>query len=101
LEQVDHDYHAYVMSRLPEAILPLVHELLEASEQFKQNADALRDDLLRAVKKMRLTRAAEQITQYRYLQEEAGEQGDARAAEFENEIARLIKLRMYMDRMKI
>jgi DNA primase len=101
LEQVDHDYHAYVMSRLPEAILPLVHELLEASEKFKQNADALRDDLLRAVKKMRLTRAAEQITQYRYLQEEAGEQGDARAAEFENEIARLIKLRMYMDRMKI
>lgn len=101
LEQVDHDYHAYVMSRLPEALLPLAHDLLEASEQFKQNADALRDDLLRAVKKMRLTRAAEQITQYRYLQEEAGEQGDTRAAEFENEIARLIKLRMYMDRMKI
>jgi DNA primase len=101
LEQVDHDYHAYVMSRLPESILPLAHELLEASEKFQQNADALRDDLLRAVKKMRLTRAAEQITQYRYLQEEAGEQGDARAAEFENEIARLIKLRMYMDRMKI
>jgi len=101
LEQVDHDYHAYVMSRLPDSILPLAYELLEASEKFKQNADALRDDLLRAVKKMRLTRAAEQITQYRYLQEEAGEQGDARAAEFENEIARLIKLRMYMDRMKI
>lgn len=101
LEQVDHDYHAYVMSRLPDSILPLAHELLDASEKFKQNADALRDDLLRAVKKMRLTRASEQITQYRYLQEEAGEQGDARAAEFENEIARLIKLRMYMDRMKI
>jgi DNA primase len=101
LEQVDRDYHAYVMAGLPESILPLANELLAESEKFKQNADALRDDLLRAVKKMRLTRAAEQITQYRYLQEEAGEQGDARAAEFENEIARLIKLRMYMDRMKI
>ncbi|MDP1547008.1 MAG: DNA primase [Anaerolineales bacterium] len=100
LEQVDRDYHAYVMAGLPESILPLANELLAESEKFKQNADALRDDLLRAVKKMRLTRAAEQITQYRYLQEEAGEQGDARAAEFENEIARLIKLRMYMDRMK-
>jgi DNA primase len=101
LEQVDHDYHAYVMSRLPDSILPLAHELLVASEKFQQNADALRDDLLRAVKKMRLSRAAEQITQYRYLQEEAGEQGDARASEYEKEIARLIKLRMYMDRMKI
>lgn len=101
LEQVDHDYHAYVMSKLPDAVLPLANELLKESEQFKQPAEALRDDLVRAVKKMRLTRAAEQITQYRYLQEEAGEQGDARATEYEKEIARLIKLRMYIDRMKI
>jgi hypothetical protein len=98
LEQVDHDYHSYVMRQLPEAVLPLANELLLESEKYQQNADALRADLLRAVRKMRLTRAAEQITQYRYLQEEAGE---ARAAEFDHEIARLIKLRMYIDRMKI
>lgn len=100
LEQVDHDYHAYVMSKLPDAILPLANDLLKESGQFTQPADALRDDLVRAVKKMRLTRAAEQITQYRYLQEESG-QGEGRSVEYEKEIARLIKLRMYIDRMKI
>ncbi len=100
LEQVDHDYHAYVMSKLPHAILPLANDLLKESGQFKQPEDALRDDLVRAVKKMRLARAAEQITQYRYLQDESG-QGEGRSVEYEKEIARLIKLRMYIDRMKI
>ena len=58
-------------------------------------------NIIEAVKKMRLTRVAEQITQYRYLQEEIDVDGKRDKNQYEKEISRLIKLRMYIDGMKI
>ena len=101
IEQVDQDFHAFAMADLPESLLTLANGLLEESKKYNQQADALRDDLVRAVKKMRLTRVAEQITQYRYLQEEIDVEDKPDKPHYEKEISRLIKLRMYIDGMKI
>jgi len=101
VEQVDQDYHAFAMADLPESLLTLANGLLEEGRKYNQQTDALRDDLVRAVKKMRLTRVAEQITQYRYLQEEVDAEGESPKPQYEKEISRLIKLRMYIDGMKI
>ena len=101
IEQVEQEYHAFAMADLPESLLTLANGLLEEGRKYNQQADALRDDLVRAVKKMRLTRVAEQITQYRYLQEENDVDDKPDKPQYEKEISRLIKLRMYIDGMKI
>jgi DNA primase len=101
LEQVDHDFHAYVMNSLPEPLSEKAGELLRAGEKYKQPDEALKDDLLRAIRKIRLFKTAEQITQYTYLQQEAQPQDSSRAAEYGKEALRLIKLRQRIDQMKI
>jgi DNA primase len=97
LEQVDTDHHAYVVNNLPDYISELSRELLEQSEQFKQQDDVLVDDLRRMVKKIRLSKTAEQINQYRFLQEDAQQSGDPRARDYQNETVRLTKLRRLID----
>ena len=97
LEQVDADHHAYVVNNLPDYISELSRELLAQSEQFKQQDDVLVDDLRRMVKKIRLSKTAEQINQYRFLQEDAQQSGDPRARDYQNETVRLTKLRRLID----
>jgi DNA primase len=97
LEQVDADHHAYVVKNLPDYISELSRELLAQSEQFKQQDDVLVDDLRRMVKKIRLFKTAEQINQYRFLQEDAQQSGDPHARDYQNETVRLTKLRRLID----
>ena len=101
LQQVDHDYRAYIVSALPETLSDVKKELDYVSEKYIQSDDVLKDDLVRAMKQMRLMKTAEQITQYTFLQKDAQESGGPRVIEYEKQTTRLTRLRLLIDKMVI
>ena len=82
VEQDKTDHHAFVVEVLPEQLLGLSRELLAQSEKLEPAEDKLLEELLRGVIKMRRVTAGENLNQLRFLQEEAHQAGDLRAASY-------------------
>jgi DNA primase len=82
LEQDVEDADRYLRANLPEALAGLAADLLRLSEKLDSVDDRLLEDLFRGVLKIRHSVLSEGINQLRFLQEEAQQAGDLRAASY-------------------
>jgi hypothetical protein len=83
---------------MPDSLRGLAEELLARTQQPDVLEDRLLEELLRGIRRMREEAAGEKRTQYRFLQEEAQEQGDAEGATlYQAEVLRLTQLKRLLD----
>ncbi len=83
---------------LPEALKGYAHELMRRAEDKHVLDEKLIEELLRGIRRMRDRAANERRTQYRFLQEEAQEEGDAESATlYQGEVLKLTKLKRVLD----
>jgi DNA primase len=92
LEQVESDQHQYVVIHLPDALKGLAGDLLAQAKKLDPVDDRLLEELQRLVQKLRRTRANLDLTQTRFLQEEAQQNGDPRASLYQQQVLQLAKL---------
>lgn len=92
LEQVESDQHQFVVIHLPDSLRGLAQELLSQAERLDPVEDRLLEELQRLVQKLRRTRANLDLTQTRFLQEEAQQNGDPRASLYQQQVLQLTKL---------
>jgi DNA primase len=92
LEQVESDQHQYVVIHLPDSLKGLAQELLTQTEKLDPAQERLLEELQRLVQKLRRTRANLDLTQTRFLQEEAQQNGDPRASLYQQQVLQLTKL---------
>ncbi|MEW6241885.1 MAG: CHC2 zinc finger domain-containing protein [Chloroflexota bacterium] len=97
LEQVEADHHPFVVMHLPESLEELVHQLQAAAEGPEPLDDRLLEELQRSVIKLRRSRLSEGLNQLRFLQEEAQQQGDLRAASYQELVLNHTKLLRDLD----
>ncbi len=98
LEQDQAEHQAFVAGALPESLKLLAQELLAQTEHQDVLEQKLLEELLRSVKRLRQVAASEKTTQYRFLQEEAEENGDSEGATFyEKEVLKLTQLKRVLD----
>jgi DNA primase len=92
LEQVESDQHQYVVIHLPDSLKGLSQDLLAQTEKLDPVQERLLEELQRIVQKLRRTRANLDLTQTRFLQEEAQQNGDPRASLYQQRVLQLTKL---------
>jgi DNA primase len=92
LEQVESEQHQYVVIHLPETLNGLAQDLLGQAKKLDPLDDRLLEELQRLVQKLRRTRANLDLTQTRFLQEEAQQNGDPRASLYQQRVLQLAKL---------
>jgi DNA primase len=98
VEQDEVDHHIFVMQSLPDALDGLSRELLALTENVDVQDDRLLEELLRGIRRIREEAAGEKLTQYRFLQEEAQENGDAEGAtQYQGEVLKLTRLKRVLD----
>ena len=97
LEQVESDQHQYVVIHLTDSLKGLAQELLTEAEKLDPLEDRLLEDLERMVQKMRRTRANQDLTQTRFLQEESQQNGDPRASFYQQRVLQLVQLIRSID----
>ncbi len=84
VEQDQTEHHAFVVEALPESLRGLSRELLAQTEQLDPVEEKVLEELLRGVIKLRRGAAGENLNQLRFLQEDAQEAGDLRAASYQD-----------------
>ena len=82
LEQDAHEVDQYLRQNLPTSLESLVDELVTLAGKIDPVDDRLIEDLFRGVVKVRHMALNESINQLRFLQEEAQQSGDLRAASY-------------------
>ena len=94
MEQDQTEQHAFVVEALPESLRGLSRELLAQTEKLEVLDDKLLEELLRGdPQDARGGRQREALTQYRFLQEEAQEEGDCESATlYQAEVLKLTQL---------
>jgi len=97
LEQVESDQHQYVVIHLTDSLRGLARELLAVAEKLDPLEERLLEDLQRTVQKLRRTRANQDLTQTRFLQEESQQNGDPRASFYQQRVLQLVQLIRSID----
>ena len=97
LEQVESEQHQYVVINLTESLKGLAQELLAEAEKLDPHEERLLEDLERTVQKLRRGRANQDLTQTRFLQEEAQQNGDPRASFYQQRAMQLVQLIRSID----
>jgi len=97
LEQVESEQHQYVVIHLTESLKGLAQELLTVAEKLDPLEERLLEDLERTVQKIRRTRANQELTQTRFLQEEAQQNDDPRASFYQQRVMQLVQLIRSID----
>ncbi|RJP54967.1 MAG: DNA primase [Anaerolineaceae bacterium] len=92
LEQVESDQHQFVVIHLPDSLRGFAQELLTQTEKLEPLEERLLEELQRLIQKLRRTRANLDLTQTRFLQEEAQQNGDPRALLYQQQVLQLTKL---------
>ena len=92
LEQVESDQHQFVVIHLPDSLKGFAQELLGQTEKLDPVDDRLLGELQRLVQKLRRTRANLDLTQTRFLQEEAQQNSDPHALHYQQQVLQLAKL---------
>jgi len=101
LEQDEQEIDEYVRQNLPASLQGLLDELEVATEELDPLDDRLLEDLLRGVLKMRRTALTESINQLRFLQEEAQQSGDLRAASYREMVQQHSNLLRSLDQAQV
>jgi DNA primase len=97
LEQVESDQHQYVVIHLPDSLKGLAQELLAQTEKLDPVQERLLEELQRLVQKLRRVRANLDLTLTRFLQEEAQQNGDPHALQYQQQVLQLAKLLHSID----
>jgi len=97
VEQDETEHHAFVVEALPESLRGLSRELLAQTEKLDPVEDKLMEELLRGVIKLRRVAAGENLNQLRFLQEDAQQTGDLRAASYQDLVLQHTRLLRELD----
>jgi DNA primase len=84
VEQYKTEHHEFVMDALPESLQARSLELVKETEKVERMEEKLMEELLRGVIKLRRVAAGENLNQLRFLQEEAQQGEDLRAASYQD-----------------
>ncbi len=84
VEQDHTEHHEFVVEAIPESLRGLSLELLAMTQKVDPVDEKLMEDLLRGVIKLRRLAAGENLNQLRFLQEDAQQAGDLRAASYQD-----------------
>ncbi|HEX7620910.1 MAG TPA: hypothetical protein VF359_06895, partial [Anaerolineales bacterium] len=101
LEQDAHDAGDYLRQNLPPSLENLVDELAAKPGELDPLDDRLIEDLFRAVVKIRRTALTENITQLRFLQEDAQQSGDLRIASYREMVQQYSTLLRGLDQAQL
>ncbi len=97
VEQDKTEHHDFVVESVPASLHSLLQELDSQAEKFERKEDKLLEELLRGVIKLRRVAAGENLNQLRYLQEEAQQVGDLRAASYQTLVLKHTRLLHDLD----
>jgi len=97
VEQYKTEQHDFVVESVPASLHGLLQELDLQTEKFERMEEKLLEELLRGVIKLRRVAAGENLNQLRYLQEEAQQVGDLRAASYQSLVLKHTKLLHDLD----
>jgi DNA primase len=97
VEQDKTEHHEFVVESVPASLQSLLQELDSQAEKFERMEDKLLEELLRGVIKLRRVAAGENLNQLRYLQEEAQQVGDLRAASYQGLVLKHTRLLHDLD----
>src|SRR5215207_9936039 len=97
VEQDRTEQHEFVVESVPLSLQSLLQELDSQTEKFERMEDKLLEELLRGVIKLRRVAAGENLNQLRYLQEEAQQVGDLRAASYQDLVLKNTSLLRMLD----
>jgi DNA primase len=97
VEQDQTEHHEFVVEALPESLRGLSRELLAQTEKLDPVEEKLLEELLRGVIKLRRVAAGENLNQLHFLQEEAQQTGDLRAASYQDLVLQHTRLLRDLD----
>ncbi|RPJ26380.1 MAG: DNA primase [Chloroflexi bacterium] len=97
VEQDRTEQRDFVVEAVPASLQGLLQELDAQTEKFERMEEKLLEELLRGVIKLRRVAAGENLNQLRYLQEEAQQVGDLRAASYQDLVLKHTKLLHNLD----
>jgi DNA primase len=97
VEQDRTEQHEFVVESVPVSLQSLLQELDSQTEKFERLEEKLLEELVRGVIKLRRVAAGENLNQLRYLQEEAQQVGDLRAASYQDLVLKNTSLLRMLD----
>ena len=97
VEQDKTEHHEFVVESVPTSLQSLLQELDLQTEKLDRMEEKLLEELLRGVIKLRRVAAGENLNQLRYLQEEAQQVGDLRAASYQDLVLKQTRLLRNLD----
>jgi DNA primase len=98
LEQDQTEHHEFIVQAMPESLRGFSLELLAQTEKQHVQDEKLLEDLSRGVKRMRDDATRKNRNEYRILQEEAQERGDAESvASYRTELMKLTQFKRLLD----
>jgi len=97
VEQDKTGHHEFVVDAMPESLQGLSQDLSTQTDKFERVEEKLLEELLRGVIKLRRVAAGENLNQLRFLQEEAHQDGDLRAASYQELVLKHTRLLRDLD----
>ncbi|NJC96824.1 MAG: DNA primase [Anaerolineae bacterium] len=97
VEQYKTEHHAFVVEALPDSLQVRSQELVGETGDIERMEEKLLEELLRGVIKLRRVAAGENLNQLRFLQEEAYQKGDVRAASYQELVLKQTRLLRDLD----
>ncbi len=98
LSQSNEEPRDYIIKQLSGDFIEIVDELLKLTEDLNPKTDRVLEDLMRAFLNLRKWQIIKQNDHYRYLQENNHENGDYKAAEFQNNISHNLQEKHKIDK---
>ena len=97
VQQDKTEQHDFVVESMPASLQGLSRELIAQNQKHGRMEEKLLEELLRGVIKLRRLAAGENLNQLRFLQEEAYQGGDLRAAPYQDLALKYTKLMRDLD----
>ncbi len=97
LEQDAIDQYQYILEHLPESLQDLAQELGQQVEPLDPLEERILEELQRSIIKLRRMGLNESLTQLRFLQEDAQQQGDLRATAYQQMVLQYTRLLRSLD----
>jgi len=100
IQSVDQDVAeplSYVMNRLSLPMMEVADGLLAKTQKLDPNDDKVLEDLLRALLELRHRNLSQNIDYLRYLMEDAQQQGDLKATQYQQIMVQHIRTRRSLD----
>ena len=98
LGQAEEEPRDYIITHLPQDFEEIVDELLVMTHDLNPNSEKVLEDLMRAFLNLRKWQIAKQNDHYRFLQERDHENGDYKAAEYNENISHYLQEKHKIDK---